>query len=299
MTEDSNFSYYSSLFNGVLGLEKPEIFAIFLGIAIAVVVSAIIPAYLRILRNVIGYSLDKKRTEIQEAELSAVLELIRKNNQKFHIHSSSKKRAESSGEGGEENEYKSLIISKFRDHLLFDESNYRKKDGSPSDDWRSILIDSIERLSSEADRMRSKSLTNLTLGVVFSTFAVIALILLLFFGPGSSESSVGTQLVEYIPRLTIAALLQIVAIFFLKIYASIENDLKQNKNEITNIELKLASGLALVSGSAMHDIATCWGKEERNFVIEKTQKVASQFDVPQIESLLASLSEFRKDADKK
>lgn len=304
MGEDPNF--VSNLF-GLVGaltlgdLTPFESVLAFFGVALSVAV--IVPTYTRILRNMVSYSIDKKKTELKEEELRAALQKLKALNSK-ESHSRDRETwwlprkvhdvvDESSKEGGSNRESE-VLITKMLTHRLEDGEAYRKRDGSPTDDWRTVMLTAIERLSGEADRLRSKSVTNLTLGVVFSTFAVIVLILLLiFYGAENSVASAGSQFISYLPRLTIAALLQVVAIFFLKLHASVENDLKQNKNEITNIELKIASGLALSIDGGISAVAVGWGREERNFVIDKNQKVASQFDVPDIESLLAMVSSMR------
>jgi len=168
-----------------------------------------------------------------------------------------------------------------------EETSHRDKHGKPKGDWRDALISLITRLSRESDRLKGKSTINLVLGVMFSSISVLALvILLLIYTPSSSNSDTAQSIINYLPRFAIAAILQVVAIFFLRLHALIEGEIKNNKNEITNIELKLAAALLEIENTNMKNMSEIWSRDERNFVINKNQKVASNIDIPDIRNFI-------------
>ncbi len=174
-------------------------------------------------------------------------------------------------------------------------TSHRNIDGMPHNDWRQPLITATIRLTDEAKRLKMKSTNNLIFGIIFSTLSAAAIVYLLLITKSSpSDEAVVQRVFEYLPRFAVAAILQIVAIFFLKMHASIENDIKHNKNEITNIELKLAAGMAADQSKDLIIISELWAKEERNFILSKDQRVSGNFDLPDIEHFINLLVKLNK-----
>jgi hypothetical protein len=137
---------------------------------------------------------------------------------------------------------------------------------------------------------RARSAANLTFGVVFTTLAVAALVALLFlFDEPSSDYTISGHIFSYLPRFTVAALLQIVAVFFLKMHASNESDIKNNKNEITNVEARLAAGQVLSAGNGFAEFSKALAGTERNFLLENGQAVAGSTGSPEIQSMMELL----------
>ena len=82
----------------------------------------------------------------------------------------------------------------------------------------------------------------------------------------------------YLPRFAVGLLLQFVGFFFLRLYVANELDLKHNKNEITNLEMKMMGvQLAQSFGDAASkkEIMKSLAATERNFLIKKNEKTTS------------------------
>jgi hypothetical protein len=81
-----------------------------------------------------------------------------------------------------------------------------------------------------------------------------------------------------LPRFSVGLLLQFVGFFFLRLYVANELDLKHNKNEITNLEMKM---MALQLAKEFNDspskkeIMKSLAQTERNFILKKNEKSVS------------------------
>ena len=78
-------------------------------------------------------------------------------------------------------------------------------------------------------------------------------------------------------RISLVVLVQFVGFFFLRLYVGNELDIKQNKNEITNLELKaIACYLSEKNKSNnVGSIIESLVREERNFVLKGGDKSVS------------------------
>jgi hypothetical protein len=141
-----------------------------------------------------------------------------------------------------------------------------------------------QRLLDEAIRIDKISRRNLVIGVVFSFIALVTLASPLISGllqasPEPVDSGVIPWITHYyLPRFAIGLLLQFVGFFFLRLYVANELDLKHNKNEITNIELRMMGlQLAKAAGDAASrkEVIKSLMNTERNFVIKKNEKTTS------------------------
>ncbi|MET3613807.1 hypothetical protein ABID16_002136 [Rhizobium aquaticum] len=169
------------------------------------------------------------------------------------------------------------LKSQFEENL---KDSLRYKDGQPTSNWKEVLIQSRSRLIEEEDRLSSRSSTNLIYGIIFSAFSLIIIFVILVIFPASKIPENWYEFAAYYgSRFTFIIISQILASFFLKMYVSNEKDILKNKNEITNIELRLTAGLmASDKDSQLNAVSAALSKEERNFIIGKGEKIAPDFN---------------------
>ncbi|SEM76792.1 hypothetical protein [Bradyrhizobium sp. OK095] len=141
-----------------------------------------------------------------------------------------------------------------------------------------------QRLLDEAVRLDSISRRNLMIGILFSAIALGVLawpLVAASFQPAieAKEFNVLAWASQYyLPRFAVGILLQFVGFFFLRLYVANELDLKHNKNEITNFEMKMIGvQLAQSFGDApsKKEIIKSLAATERNFLIKKNEKSIS------------------------
>jgi hypothetical protein len=152
-------------------------------------------------------------------------------------------------------------------------------------DPNKIFIASRDRLMLDSQRIDRISRRNLYFGVVFSGFALAALAWPLLaqslnltklpeVGTGTSE--IFRWFAEtYLPRFAVALLLQFVGFFFLRLYVANELDLKHNRNELTNLELKMMALQIATDEASKKEIIRVFSKTERNFILKKNEKLIS------------------------
>ncbi|WBU27885.1 hypothetical protein OOZ54_14580 [Rhodopseudomonas palustris] len=157
--------------------------------------------------------------------------------------------------------------------------------GQDISDPNNLFQVSRQRLLDEAVRIDSISRRNLIIGVTFSVIALGVLSWPLVdaaLGPEASHSKnvaiIDWLTQSYLPRFAVGLLLQFVGFFFLRLYVANELDLKHNKNEITNIELKMLA--VLLSGKSdspetTKDVISSLIMTERNFVMKKDERSVS------------------------
>lgn len=135
------------------------------------------------------------------------------------------------------------------------------------------------RLMKDEVRLRGNSRLNLMIGVFVALIAASIIGAPLFMSR-SVPSSVSEFWPAYILRLPVGLLLQIVSFFFLRLYVSTENEIKHNKNEVTNVESKFLSLIASREFGYTPELAIrSLAETERNFVIRKGDKtVGSEND---------------------
>jgi hypothetical protein len=164
-----------------------------------------------------------------------------------------------------------------------EDSVYRSTDLSTPDN---VFVAARQRLIDESVRIDRISRRNLYFGIVFSAFALgfLAWPLIaqtLFQGSGQPSSEFDTfrwVAQAYLPRFAVGLLLQFVGFFFLRLYVANELDLKHNKNELTNLEMRMMGlQLARIFGdaSSKKEIVKSFASTERNFVVKKGERVAS------------------------
>ena len=149
-----------------------------------------------------------------------------------------------------------------------------------STEWGKTLIESGRRLLEEEYRLRQRNRINLLSGIFAAIIGVIILISVATI-PSILDLSGAPDVygipVYYFSSVPIAIISEIVAIFFLKLFASTEQSIERNKNEMTNIELRLTA-CQLLEGKTGKDkfdsLADTLSKEERNFVLKKNETSA-------------------------
>ncbi len=156
--------------------------------------------------------------------------------------------------------------------------NLRKKDETFVEDWREVLLVTRKRLVYEEQRLLASNRVNLELAIL-TAFAGVALPLyyIIFGESAGTDSTFETFFASYWPIFSIVVIFEIIAIFFLRVYNHTAGRIERNKNEITNIELRLTSGLMLidiVDKKNLKSLADDLAKEERNFVLGKNESSA-------------------------
>ncbi len=156
--------------------------------------------------------------------------------------------------------------------------NLRKTDGTFVADWREVLLVGRKRLADEEQRLLARNRVNLRNGILMAFIGVALPASYIFWGNKTGEADgIWTFIINYLPALSVVLILEIVAIFFLRLYALTEHRIERNKNEITNIELRLTAGLMLPSATGQADfesLSNHLAKEERNFVLGKNESSA-------------------------
>jgi len=170
---------------------------------------------------------------------------------------------------------------------------FKDEDGLPIDDWKLALIQSRTRLVEETERLTSRSVVNLIVGIVISIVGIVILTLALFvFAPDETPAGFYEFSAIYLSRFLLVLSVQILAAFFLRMYVAMERDIKSNKNEITNIELRYTAGLlATDRKTSLKEIAMALANEERNSIVPKASDPKKKDKIEkQLESITKLIS---------
>ncbi len=149
-----------------------------------------------------------------------------------------------------------------------------------STSWSKTLVESHKRLLDEEGRLNARNVANLGYGVlaaVLGVFVLITAAILPYIWDNFATPAFNGIPVYYFPVTPVVIITEIVAIFFLRLHSQTEHRIERNKNEITNIELRLAAGLMLPSATGQPDFTSLsnhLAKEERNFVLGKNESSA-------------------------
>ncbi len=173
-------------------------------------------------------------------------------------------------------EQKALEFSQ-ESELLFNRGLLRK-DGTFVKDWREVLLVTRKRLVYEEQRLLEDNKENL-IGAMWmaSLGAGLPAYYIFFVSPAGISGGFGTFFAAYWPIFSVVIIFEIVAIFYLRLYSLVERKIERNKNEITNIELRLTAGLMLfekTNKDKFAELADTLSKEERNFILGKNESSA-------------------------
>ncbi|WP_299052502.1 hypothetical protein [uncultured Polaribacter sp.] len=138
-----------------------------------------------------------------------------------------------------------------------------------------LLLNDFEsikrRLSGEIEKLSRKANVNLVIGSLTTIVALITLSFLVFQS-GVTLTTYTEILYHYIPRISLIIFIEVFAYFFLKLYKLNLNDMKYFQNELTTVELKLASITTAINFGKDIDISAITlelSKTERNFILKK------------------------------
>ena len=171
----------------------------------------------------------------------------------------------------------SLDLRRERESLTSE--NMQRSDGSFVKDWREVLLVARRRLVDEESRLLENSQVNRE-GALSMAFIGVALPVyyVFFINEAVVTSNLWTILVSYWPIFTVVFVFEIIAGFFLRAYIQTEHKIERKQNEITNVELRLTSGLMLsekTNTDKFSELAETLSKDERNFVLKKNETSAT------------------------
>ncbi len=170
------------------------------------------------------------------------------------------------------------------------DDNLRRKDGTFVTDWREVLLASRKRLLNEEQRLLARNRMNMSIGISMSFAAVFFLIIYMIFRGQVGEINGFWEFVAInSPAFSVVFIIESFSLWFLRRYIVGERELDRNKNEITNIELRITAGLMMASASDNPDLTSLAGtlsKEQRNFVLDKDESSAVLDPHKFIETLL-------------
>lgn len=98
------------------------------------------------------------------------------------------------------------------------------------------------RLGEEVKSLSKRNSLNLKIGVITTALAVGMLIYLVLGTTQQTFSNIPDLLAHFIPRVSVAAFIEVFSFFFLKLYKAGLQEIKYFQNELTNVEMK---GLAI------------------------------------------------------
>ncbi len=162
-------------------------------------------------------------------------------------------------------------------------------------DWRESLLAVRRRLKDEEERLLERNSKNLRNGVIMALLGVALPLYYIFtYGLIDENVSLGKFFSTYWPIFTIAAIIEIPAIFFLRLYSLNEHRIERNKNEMTNIELRLTAGLMFCDTKDKANLASLaddLSKEERNFILVKNESSAipETLDIERLKEIISLL----------
>lgn len=102
----------------------------------------------------------------------------------------------------------------------------------------SYFLKTIQRLKDEVVALNRRSHINLIIGGSITTLGLIVFIIFMTWSSEFKNADIFAFLSHYIPRLSLVALIEVFAYFFLTLYRSNLNDIKYYQNEITNLECR-------------------------------------------------------------
>jgi hypothetical protein len=158
-------------------------------------------------------------------------------------------------------------------------------------DWQAPLVVSRNRLLGEIERLRARSTAYLVFGVFLSLAAVALFFFIIFYlDEVSPDASALSYMKDFLPKFTLAVMVQIIASFFLKMHVSSEAEIKWTSNEVTNLEHRFTA-MALSKAGMSEVLINELSKTERNFIIGKDQKTLSAHETVTVESLIDVLKD--------
>lgn len=170
--------------------------------------------------------------------------------------------------------------------------NLKREDGTFVTDWREVLLVSRKRLVSEGQRLLERNRKNFKIGILMS-FGVIGFLIYYTFVLERIDinDSLGTILATNVPIFSISTVIEGFSLFFLRLYVVGEREFDRNKNELTNIELRLTAGLMMANTTEQNNfdsVANALSKEERNFVLGGSES-SGEFNSGKLMKIISKL----------
>jgi hypothetical protein len=94
------------------------------------------------------------------------------------------------------------------------------------------------RLRQEIAALSRRSNVNLVIGVL-TTVVAVAMLAYLVWGSRVTFTTLPDLLSHFIPRISVAAFIEVFSFFFLKLYKSNLEEIKYFQNELTNVEMRI------------------------------------------------------------
>lgn len=145
------------------------------------------------------------------------------------------------------------------------------------------LMQARDRIKKDETRIQGNANQNLVLGGFLTLIAIswLGFSLAAIEEVRSPDQQIDIRasvvLSEFLPRAALGILIQFIGFFFLRLYVANQNDIRQARNEITNLDLRLSAlGLSNASANSLAaELAKILAQEERNFVLNKGQTSVS------------------------
>ncbi len=161
--------------------------------------------------------------------------------------------------------------------------------------WRDVLLSTRRRLLNEGIDMQFRNKLNMLSGIVSAGLGTLWLFISPFSLDEINRIDGGVAfLVSYWPRVGIIIIIGVFTAFFLRLYTQTIRRIDKNRNEITNIELRLTSGLMLsekTNTDKFAILADTLSKEERNFILGKNETSANSetLDIERLKEIISLL----------
>ncbi|MBJ9306975.1 hypothetical protein I5496_01985 [Citrobacter freundii] len=202
----------------------------------------------------------------------------------------------------ERDDTKKSIKNRIMARLVIEASDDLKRDMSrfASDHYLDDLHSMTkQRILAEIDSQTTKGIFSLSLGVVTASIGMVILAASAFNAINSKDYI--EYILHYLPRLSIAIVIEVFAYFFLRLYKQSLDEIKYFQNELTNIEMKYF-GLMIIKRSNpeadLKELAAELIKTERNHVLEKGQSTVylerDKLSIQQQKELGSIFSDFIK-----
>lgn len=150
-----------------------------------------------------------------------------------------------------------------------------------------------ERLEMQKRTIHKQANVNLTFGIAIAVSGIIALLIIVQMNNSLEPESLLSKF-NYFSRLTLVIFIELLAIFFLKLYKENLNEKRYYQNELTNIELKYLAIVAAKESeedSDMSEVIKDLSKTERNFILKKGESTVYLKNLEIESSQLSNLAE--------
>lgn len=175
------------------------------------------------------------------------------------------------------NEEKAELISRIARENKIDLNNIfvdKLKRSAQVDEILKIKDRMLNRMGIQVETLGSRANFTLMWGMLFAAFG-IGMIYYSFYliEPLQVPGSYIDIIKQYMPKFALIFVVELIAFFFLRLYAKAIDELRYVQNEITNVEARLIGVLIAISngGAMLSGAVSALVSTERNFVLEKGQ----------------------------